>query len=399
MSFRLAGITLGLLFPLLTHALPAPVTGIGAEYKDGQVHVRWNPVEGDDISLYRIFYARRSILETGGQYDDFESVGGKLSGYIIKNPPVTDVLYVTLSAVNTGSEESDSFTEEVRIDISNGDTVGTVDPSQGMAPSPSRREREASTQGLLSVEQPSATELVLQFSQPVRIDRTRAKDAFRIEDAAGKALELTRLVIEDRTVRILTKPQEAGMIYRVSVSAVVTGSPAEGVTLPLDEGRSTKEFIAGAPAVTDAPVIEPDHPAAADTSADTVDNVRFIAEPARDGTWSVTVSWDSAGRDDVTGYILRAERENRETVVPYGRTSMLFTGVAPGTFTVSIRIQTTEGILEGVTHSITLGTPVVNSRLSNSGAGATLLLAASGALAGLRFYRRRSAGEQNGIVG
>ncbi len=410
---RIIAMGLGVLVPLLAHALPPPaVTGLSAEYADGQVHVHWNAAEGD-VSFYRVYYARRSILQSGGQYDDFETVGGSLTNYILKNPPAGDALFVSVLAVNAALEESDYFTEEVKVDLATGDAVGTTDPSVAPTQSPYRREREANTIGLVSADQISSTEVALKFSHNVFIDQGRAASAFRIEDSAGKALTLRRLVIQGSTVRITTDPQKRAEQYAVSVSAVVRGESANGPAVTLDDARSTATFTAslgstipGPPSpVYDAPVQNADAPAADSF----LRSFSLLSEPDTDGTWRVTVDWESAvPPEQFSGYVVRAEREGRELTLPSGERQMVFTGVDPGTFTVSILLVRDGTKTAPATKSISIGRAGTdNARpprvvtppktMTSTGVGLALVVAGSGGLTGY-LRKRRSAGAENPAI-
>ncbi len=404
----------GVLIPLLAHAVaPQAVTGVSAEYADGQVHVHWNTV-GTDASFYRVYYARRSILQSGGLYDDFETVGGSLTNYILKNPPAGDALYIAVLAVNAGLEESDYFTEEVKVDLASGDAVGTTDPSIPATQSPYRRERDTNTLGLLSVDQISSTEISLKFNHNVFLDQGRAENAFRIEDSTGKPLILHRLVLQGATVRITTDPQKRDETYSVSVSAVVRGESENGPAVLLDDTRSTATFIASLGS-TDIPA-----PANASTSSATnasegngafpadslLRSLSLSAEPDTDGTWRVTVDWESAiPAEQFSGYVVRADREKRELTLPSGEHEMIFTGVARGTFAVSILLVRDGTTTVPVTKSISIGQGSATSRpstgrvtvpktMTSTGVGLAVIVAGSGGIAGY-LRKRRSAAPQN----
>src|SRR5947207_883587 len=97
--------------PLLVLAAPASVTGIKADLQNGKVHVSWQPLPGNDIETYRIFFGHASILDSGGEYDDFENAPGNVSEFVLPTQPAGDQVYVSILAVNAQGEESAAFSE------------------------------------------------------------------------------------------------------------------------------------------------------------------------------------------------------------------------------------------------------------------------------------------------
>lgn len=116
---RLSAALCSFALPILcVAAAPGPVTNLSGEaMPDGKVVVRWDPLPGADIVLYRLYYSADSILESEGLYDDFEETNGAVTEFTFTDPPKQSFLFITVLGVNSVGEESDSFMEEIRIDL------------------------------------------------------------------------------------------------------------------------------------------------------------------------------------------------------------------------------------------------------------------------------------------
>ncbi len=241
--FRTALLLSFLAWPLSALAdAPPNVTQLSAHFENGQITVRWGALE--NIDTYRVYYGQKSILDSNGAYDDFVATSGKNSELILPDLPPYPQVYVGVLAVNANGEESASFVEEVLIDATRDamDWQAAQADAKG-APSPSRREREETTVGLLSAIPMSHTSVQLTFSAPVQVPADRAIEAFTVIDGQGNPLRLTRLTITGNTVTIITKTQSPVQNYTVQVSDLVTTDPLLGPVFPIDPVRSTATFL------------------------------------------------------------------------------------------------------------------------------------------------------------
>ena len=237
-----------LVWPILALAdVPPNATGLSAHFANGQVTVHWDPSgTTDEIGSYQIYYGEKSILSNNGVYDDFVTTTGKNTEFILTDLPPYKQVYVAVLAVNKAGAESASFVEEVQIDLTNGDVDGQktlVPPDNSeQAPSPSRKQREATTVGLVGAEADSQATLQLNFSTPVHIPVDQAPQAFTVIDNMGDVLQLRRIIITGNAVTLLTDPQFPGRPYAIRVDSVVTGEPTPGAALPMDDQRSIATF-------------------------------------------------------------------------------------------------------------------------------------------------------------
>ncbi len=237
-SLRIAVLTSALLWPFVAFAAPAPnVTGLSAHFENGQITVEWNAYEeGADIATYRIYYSQKSILSNDGAYDDFATTTGKNTSFIFPVTPPYPQIFIAVAAVNSSEEESRSFVEEIRLDLTTGDSNGLT--QQEEIPTPSRRVQEATTIGLLSAAAQSPDTVELTFSETVTIPAELATEAFRVIDRDGNGLQLRRIVIRGSIVILTTDSQIPAMPYAIRANEVITG----GASLPMDSARSFAQF-------------------------------------------------------------------------------------------------------------------------------------------------------------
>jgi hypothetical protein len=232
------------LWPMAALALaPANVTGLSAHREGGQITVRWEaPAErADEIAAYRVYFGQKSILKSGGDYDDFVTTSGKNTEFLFTSIPPQPQMFFGVLAVNGDGVESGSFVEEVQVDLLVPAGEGLAS-SSAVAPSPSRREKERSTLGLLRAEASSPTTIHLALSTFVHVPVERAVQAFTVIDGRGNPLQLRRLIIEGDRVTLVSLPQVPGRDYAVRVNSVVTGRPGAGAELPVDPERNMATF-------------------------------------------------------------------------------------------------------------------------------------------------------------
>jgi len=217
-------------------AAPANITGITATEQSGQIFVTWTaPTNANTLTSYRVYVSRQSILQNNGAYDDVEVTSANSTDYTFTKLPTGNQFYVSVIAANAEGEES-TFSEEAFVVlsslpmVSSGIFVGPV----GTTPTQLQ---------LLSAASVSATGVLLTFNAPIVVPREKATEAFRISDASGAQLTLTRLVIDGPTVTIHTFPQTKDHRYRVSIFPVIQGKDSTGAqTLMLDTLTSTGDF-------------------------------------------------------------------------------------------------------------------------------------------------------------
>lgn len=229
---------------VLFAAEPPSVTGISAEAgQDGSIKVRWTAVQGGIVS-YRVYYSQKSILENNGYYDDVETTTGPVTEYVLRSVPASlQTVYVAVMAVNTLGEESGFFIEETHVtrsvtSVPSTPAVSSKPATVSSPPPAATSQPTGGTLHLLSAQALSATRVGLLFSAVPVIDPTQAPTAFGIVDSQGTPLAIEQMTIDDKTVTIQTVRQTANFVYQVRLSEPLKG---EG-DLPLDSLDRTTFF-------------------------------------------------------------------------------------------------------------------------------------------------------------
>ncbi|MEK7591054.1 MAG: hypothetical protein AAB489_02495 [Patescibacteria group bacterium] len=388
-------------------ATPNGVSGIFAEMRGPDLFVRWNaPQEGADVASYRVYLSDESILENGGQYDDFETTDGPTPEHILRNPPQAFPLYVSVLAVNSEGEESRYFLEEVAIDTRG---VGAPDPVEG-PPSPSEVEttpeedngipengvppqgwsmtEQLVEQGtefvLLSVRAISATGVLLEFTLPPHVPTDQAREAFKITDGEGKELPIVRIRLLGPSLQLDTHPQIRNKAYILQVSSALTTAGSDGTLLSINPEGSKALFIGHETGLeSEEPILPPD-----------VRNLTLKSERS-DTAYTVTAAWENTGSsENVSAFELRQSRDDGKTwngpeKISAEITTVNVENVEPGRFSLAVRsVSPTGHTSQGVTVSITLAPIRKSDGLSDSGIGLAAVLATSGAIVGWKKARR-----------
>ena len=379
LRLRSAAIVLGLLIPVATLAAPpSPVTGLsGMQEANGEVRIEWQPSLDATVVRYRLYYSAESILESEGLYDDFEETQGTENVYVFTEPPISKALYVTVLAVNNLGEESDSFVEEVRIDLTqapasdtprletSSSSVGTEPPppvlmvpelsssssaesssSQAIIPTYAEPMKDGRVH-LLLAEALSPIQVKLTFSDLVTVDPQAAPQAFVITGPGGTSLRITQILMSEHIVVADTEQQQRGMVYSIKI-----GEPLHGINgEPLDATDRTALFtghdqgIDSATAISQQPVAaiyDPTHPA-------DVTGFSLRAAPEAGGTYAVTAQWQGdISRGDIAHYVVRQSLDGGRTfgepqMVPMDIAGVEFAGVQPGMFGISLQVVNVYG--------------------------------------------------------
>lgn len=384
---RSLAIVLGFLIPTITFAAPpSAVMGLsGAQQANGEVRVEWQPSGDSTVVRYRLYYSSESILESGGVYDDFEETQGTENVYVFLTPPVQGSLYVTVLAVNNLGEESESFMEEVHIDLSQAaasseaprleQSSRSMQTQSSSAVSvlmvPSSSSSSASVQSIPTYTEPaddgrmhlllaealSPIQVKLTFSDPVTVDPQAAPQAFMIVGQGGAPLRIIQLLITETIIVVDTETQQKGAVYNVKLSEPLQGVAGE----PLDATDRTAFFTGhelgtnqAVPVQPVAPVTDPMRPA-------DVIGFSLRAVPETVGTYTVTAQWQpDITRGDIAHYIVRQSLDGGRTfgepqMVPMDIAGVEFAGVQPGMFGISLQVMNVYGATSaGVFDSVAL---------------------------------------------
>ncbi len=387
---RSLAIVLGCLIPVITFAAPPPaVMGLsGTQEANGEVRIEWQPSTDSSVVRYRLYYSSESILESGGVYDDFEETQGMENVYVFVAPPVQGSLYVTVLAVNNLGEESESFIEEVRIDLaqSSSQMPRLESSSSSTAPAaavqfssavsvlmvPSSSSSSASAQSipmytepmddgrvhLLLAEALSPIQVKLTFSNAVMVNPKAAPQAFMIVGPGGAPLPITQLLVSDTIVVADTQTQQKGVVYNVKLSEPLQGATGE----PLDATDRSAFFTGHELGSDQAAPAQPQAPVATDpTKPADVTGFSLRATPESGGTYMVVAQWQpDITRGDIAHYIVRQSLDGgrmfgEPQMVPMDIAGVEFAGVQPGMFGISLQVMNVYGATSaGVFDSVAL---------------------------------------------
>jgi len=363
-----ARLSLGLLslaFPLTAFAAaPDNVTGIKAVLDGGKVTVTWNKLTTQEIESYRVFYSHTSILKENGLYDDFDFVSGTENTYVFQSPPSTDMLYVSVLAVNKQGEESPFFAEEASVQLRAPKSSATESVASSATSSSIQMVAEAATLRLLKAEKASSTGVLLTFSNTIAPLTAGADTLFSIAFGSGVNLPVTGAAVSGKTVLVKTYPLTKGTVYLLQITGNLKGIDAAGKSISMDP-LQLPTFVQDAASSSSAA------PAGAHPE---VTNLRLRATAEGNGFYTVDASWNAPNADGVEGFVISQSIDGGASFGPALRVSGTSRGfsiprVNARTLGVSIRTLYTDGqTSKGIFQAIALGsgqtTGTVSSRSS-----------------------------------
>lgn len=96
--------------------VPPNVKGVTANLASDTLVVQWMPVNDPAVTKYRVYYSRASIMDNGGDYDDFVETISNQPSYTFSNVPYKGkALYVSVMAVTAQGVESEAFESEASV--------------------------------------------------------------------------------------------------------------------------------------------------------------------------------------------------------------------------------------------------------------------------------------------
>ena len=368
---------------ILCAASPAAITGIQTEIEDGSVHISWDSPTEQNISYYRVYFSSESILENGGEYDDFEATPDAKSSYILQYKPTGGMLYISMLAVNDAGEEGSIFVEEavvfVQIENNGNDddepiapvlqdaspllppiesdepkdpVFDVVTPGDQRAddgnddPSDTPPEWQARNLGgtlhLLLADVISPTELNLLFSGRPTVEPAAAPRAFSIVDTDGRQLRIKSILIDQEEISVQTEEQVRGKTYKVVLSEPLHGEDGS----PLDETNRQAIFMGhkeGREIVSNqvTPVVPTEN---LWMNPLPICDLTLATSSLLNGTYFVKAQWDLlCSPADIAYYSVRQSRDGGQTfgepqLLQGNISSIEIPGVTPGEYGIGITI-------------------------------------------------------------
>ncbi len=390
-------------------AAPGNVQNVTATLEGGQLQVSWYPVPG--AVSYNIYYSHESILENGGDYDDFEHTTGPQTAYVFKSmPQASGTVYIGVLAVDAAGVESDGFETEASAYI--GDALppepgaastvsGTVMP--GTMPSGENPTSTAVPMTVVSVQPVSSTGVVVTFTKNVRPQASINPAFFLITDTGGTIVQITDVTFSGPNVLLETKPQEPTRAYVVSVLLPIPaddGTNATASTTPRIQFAGFGTMMASSSSVASSQQSSSSAPSSdprfgtnpVPPSAPPVTGM-LLRDPAAldltataraDGTYNVLAAWTQA--PGARGYNLYTSTDGsqfaRNFAVADTQTSVKYERIPAGTF--GLRVNTTDAAGNESAPGVQR---VIN--LPASGIGFLGLMLTAGAAAGHKMRRKK----------
>ncbi len=211
--------------------VPSNVVRVGAKVENGKLIVDWDAAtDAAGIASYRIYYSRKSILDNGGDYDDFEQTADEATQYAFPHLPYAgQKIYLAVLAVNTSGLESDAFEAETSVDLPSGD----AQPGPDVGPGPQITENPpAAMQKGMTVDRidvPNNSTVVVTFSQPLADTQQLGPGFFIIVDEQGGILEVREYAKDGATVTLTTGEQTDGRKYILGVLQRITGEDGSSI--------------------------------------------------------------------------------------------------------------------------------------------------------------------------
>lgn len=207
---------------------------------------------------------------------------------------------------------------------------------------------------LLAIKIESPTEVRLVFSASPVINPEKAAEAFEIVDSEGSPIRLKSMGIYQNEAGIVTEALKGGELYEVRVKEPLFGSP----DLPLSQINRSVTFEYGEAALQMP--LEPT-PLPDPTKPRDIINLRLVAVPQEDGSFTVTATWEYNNKPgDFSSYIIRQSMDSGITftepqIIQQEVAGIELKGVYPGEFGLAINVANTAGrVSPGVFETLTL---------------------------------------------
>lgn len=191
--------------------MPANVKSVDARTSGSEIVVEWSAVP--NAKSYRVYFSHESILNNGGNYDDFEQTPDATTSFVFKKAPLSsEKIYIGILAVDGGGNESEGFETEAFI--------------EQVAATSSSASSEASTStavpmGIESVRAITETGVLVTFTKELHPSTALNTSYFLIATASGVALSAERIEMKGKQVLIVTAQQEPDTEYIVRLLSTI----------------------------------------------------------------------------------------------------------------------------------------------------------------------------------
>ncbi len=390
-------------------SLPANVKSVQAHRNGDTISVVWSQVP--NAVSYRIYFSRESILNNGGNYDDFEQTPDAQTLYVFQKAPLqSEKIYIGVLAVDKDNLESEGFEVEAVVASSTEPPLqkqpsapkdvmqaSSASSTQSAATMP-RGENPTSTATPMKIESVVAmtdTVLDVTFSKELDSGANVTRDSFLITSVDGTVLPIENVEVNDRRVSITTRPQASETEYVLGLLAIIPAADGTNATPSESQVRFTS-IVQSSTSSSEPPPSVPSYgknpnlpgaltnpgayqPAPAPTDPS---HLNLTSVVRKDGTYNVTAHW--IGSPDATEYSLYTSKNRSpyawNSVVGHDQTTVQYSRVSPGIFGLKVASRGNNQESAGIEKTITL---------PETGAGLLGIAAIAGLGAGRRIQRRK----------
>lgn len=356
--------------------IPTNVASVEARLEDGKVHVSWSEAEDPNgIAYYRLYYSDRSILENGGDYDDYEQTSDNALSFVFNETPPYPELFISVLAVNSQGIESDAFESEAHVVIQE---VQMSSASESVSSTVSSSIPSSNGQFTLnSAEATSLTGVVLKFSAPLDEAQIVAAADVILLDGSGTRLDVVSVRLDGSDLHLETAMQVASKRYVVATFGQAK-NPDGAVAITLKQ----IDFLGFTVGGMSSSSVQNDT-----TPPEEVSGLRLVPKLMKNGLYTVFSFWKPS--PDTAGDLASYEVEISEDGQLYTQGATLsksareakHENIAPGAFGVKVRTKDTAGnISEGIAQII---------NLPQTGVGLIGITILSGFLAGRKIRRKQ----------
>ncbi len=224
--------------------LPGNVTNVQAQVGNNGMTVQWSPVSG--ATAYRVYFSHESILDNGGNYDDFEQTPDAQTTYVFKSAPLTSTkIYVAVLAVDSAGNESEGFETEASVDVlsassSLSSSVATVSSSTKSPQASSRAnpsmpsgQNPTSTavpMGIESVRVLTETGILVTFTKQLDPRSNVEAGDFLITTTSGDVLPIEKVQMSGASVTLTTQKHAPDTQYVLGLLSVITAADGTNAT-------------------------------------------------------------------------------------------------------------------------------------------------------------------------
>lgn len=404
LTFLLAIFALSSSIAMAEGSAPSNIAAVTARGNaDGSVTVEWKSAsDAKAISFYRVYFSSKSILENGGDYDDFERTKGVETTLTLRRPSGSaQKLFVGILAVNTDGIESEGFEVEAMVELNKESQTSSARAVSSSAAeirssAPITTENPASVQSsaatvsttsvpmsIISLQPLSSTGILITFSKNLAKDNNVTVNSFTLTESGKTLVPIAGIQKGGASILLTVSPMKPDQLYVLSVIHNITAE--DGTNLPGGLAPIALKTPAAVLVTVEKRVEQPTRKPVAvqplDPSA-----LDLEPRPMKDGTYTVYARWMPQGNP--SAFVLSTTNDGQRfanaSIVGAEETSVRYSRIRPGTFGVRVAAQERDGALSpGISKVIDL---------PSTGIGLIGLAGAAGALAARRRKREEDGG-------